>query len=131
MTSEKYNDGVLDLKFTHLEKSVEAVKVDTIEHMDTQFEAKMAVINDIAKDVSETRTQTQKTNGHVADAFREIESLKASRVGFTYAMAVAMVVIVPILGLSLYKIWSTPPALSEKQIQAAAYAGVIQAATKK
>lgn len=63
--SDKYTDSVLDLKFEHVERSVEQAKTNLTDHMDTQFEAKMAVLNELAKDVVETKEQAKKTNGRV------------------------------------------------------------------
>lgn len=75
--------------------------------------------------VNDVLTQATKTNGSVAKATIEIEHLKRWRTGLTYAYLVLMVVILPILGFTLLRVWNTPP-LTASQIKQASQQGVIQ-----
>lgn len=76
-----------------------------------------------------TLDQTKKTNGHVADAMRDIASLKEFKSGMIYAWIFALTIIVPILGISLYKVWNTKP-VTASQIQAAVQAGINDSITQ-
>lgn len=78
-------------------------------------------IEDLA---ASTERQAKATNGHVADAFREINYLKQWKTGLLYAWSFALIVIVPILALSLYKVWSSD---APDMIQKAVAAGVTEA----
>lgn len=49
------------------------------------------------------KEQTIKTNGHVADAFREIDKLKTWRAFLTGAWAIVTLVILPVLMYLLYQ----------------------------
>lgn len=107
--TDKYSEAYLDEKFRSQE-----------ELMDAHFAAIVTTL----KSVDE---QTKKTNGSVAKANIEIENLKLWRTGLTYAYTVALLFIIPVLALSLYKIWNQPPALTEEQVQAAMSAAIYEA----
>lgn len=49
------------------------------------------------------KEQTVKTNGHVADAFREIDKLKSWRAFLTGAWAIITLVILPVMMYLLYQ----------------------------
>ncbi len=96
---EKYNDGVLDEKFTNIH-----------EKMDEQFEASMKVLADI-------KEQTTKTNGRVT----ALEKGREWLLGFIYAFGLFMtVIVIPLLGLSLYEIFVVIPDREAQQPAATA-----------
>lgn len=81
-------------------------------------------IGDVKGIALDTRAQTTKTNGHVADAFREIEDLKiegerarGEQKAMRYVAGAAVLMILPILSASLWKIWND--SLTPTQIQSA------------
>lgn len=111
--SEKYNDGVLDEKFSSLHEKIE-----------TYAEAQMRVLSRI-------EDQTTRTNGRVT----AMEKWRSFITGFVYAVGVFMtVIILPLLGSTMYEIYVVIPKqeakqtnITSQQMQAASYAGVQQA----
>lgn len=91
----------------------------------SNLEEEVADAKGIALDTLE---QAKKTNGHVADAFREIEDLKRSRTGLYYALVALTTVMIPILSASLYREWNPVPTISPAELQTALYAAVHQEA---
>lgn len=83
-------------------------------------------ISDVKGIAISTNSQAKLTNGHVADAFREIENLKRWRTGLTYAWAVFVLILLPILGETLYKTWNTEE-LTAQQVQYSVKNGVTDA----
>lgn len=99
--SDKYNDGVLDEKFMSLHEKIEAYS-----------EAQMSVLGRI-------EAQTTKTNGRVTS----LEKWRQLGTGFIYAVSMFMtVVILPLLGASLYEIYVVIPKEQANQPAANAHA---------
>lgn len=76
--------------------------------------------------IDEAVKQSTKTNGSVAKALVDIENLKRWRTGLTYAWMAFVLLVVPILGFTLLKVWDTPQ-LTQYQVQQASQQGVTQA----
>lgn len=103
--SDKYSDAVLDLKFQAMQ-----------EQNDARFDQ-------LLQQGARIENQTTKTNGHVAVAFKDIEELKQSRTGLTYAFALFVLVVLPILGVTLLRVWDTKQ-VTQVQVQQAVQTGV-------
>lgn len=73
-----------------------------------------------------TNTQAKLTNGHVADAFREIDKQKKFSWLLMGGWTIFVLFVVPALGITMYKVWSAPN-LTEYQIKQASQQGAIQA----
>lgn len=76
--------------------------------------------------IDSTLTQALKTNGSVAKAVTDIQNLKQWRTGLTYAYILAVAIILPILAVSLYRLWDSP-VITQTDLQSAVNAGVTQA----
>lgn len=88
-------------------------------------ELRLALQN-IEEKVDESVKQSTKTNGSVAKALVDIENLKRWRVGLTYAWMAFVLLVVPILGFTLLRVWDTP-VLTSDQIESASEQGLTQA----
>lgn len=106
--NEKYTDQMLDLKFDTLQ-----------EQMETRFDQ-------ILEQGARVENQTTKTNGHVAQAFRDIEAQKKFSWLLVGGWTIFVLFVVPALGLTMYKVWNVPT-LSEYQIKQASLQGALQA----
>lgn len=73
-----------------------------------------------------TNTQAKLTNGHVADAFREIDNLKGDRRFLRGMWVIIVLMVVPALGITMYRVWDTPQ-LTPYQIKQASLDGELQA----
>lgn len=80
----------------------------------------------IDEKVEESVKQATKTNGSVAKALIDIENLKRWRTGLTYAWMAFVLLVVPILGFTLLKVWDSPQ-ITPYQIQQSAEQGTTQA----
>lgn len=83
-------------------------------------------LQNIEEKVDESVKQSTKTNGSVAKALIDIENLKRWRTGLTYAWMAFVLLVVPILGFTLLKVWDTPQ-LTPYQIKESAEQGTTQA----
>lgn len=72
-------------------------------------------LQNIEEKVDESVKQSTKNNGSVAKALIDIENLKRWRTGLTYAWTAFVLLVVPILGFTLLKVWDTPQ-LTEQQL---------------
>lgn len=80
----------------------------------------------IENKVDEGVKQGTQTNGHVARALVDIENLKRWRTGMAYSWIVFSLVVLPILGFTLYRVWGQTQ-ITPSQIKSATEIGVIEA----
>lgn len=83
-------------------------------------------LQNISEKVDESVKQSTKTNGSVARALIDIENLKRWRTGLTYAWMAFVLLVVPILGFTLLRVWDTPQ-LTPVEIKQSAQAGTTAA----
>lgn len=112
--SEKYSDGVLDVKFQELQ-----------EQMETRFEQLM-------EQGARIENQTMKTNGSVAKVIQDISDInekKIPAINYRWAIlvggwAIFTLFVLPAVGITMYKVWSAPHQLTTYEIQQASQQGV-------
>lgn len=83
-------------------------------------------LNRIEENVGDVLKQATKTNGSVAKAMIDIENLKRWRTGLTYSWIAFTILMLPILGFTLLRVWDTPT-LTTYQVQQASQQGVQKA----
>lgn len=89
----------------------------------TELRITLGAIQESVKDVL---TQATHTNGSVADALRDIEVLKRWRTGLTYSWIGFTLLLLPVLGVTMLRVWDTPQ-ITQAQVQNAVQEGVNQA----
>jgi hypothetical protein len=77
--------------------AVVSTKIDSLKELMLEKVAAQDLVLDIIKE------QTLKTNGHVADAFREIAGLNAFKNKVVGALIVSNIIVVPIVLFLLYQ----------------------------